>query len=162
MKNTKKVLTIGIDPGIKTGMAIYDCDKKRIIFCETLPIHRAFTEIMSLYKKETFMMVVVEDARLRKWYGSGNNKGKQQGAGAIKIQCSQWQAFLEDMLKAGIIDAYRMIHPMKGGTKIDANLFRKMTGYERRTSEHSRDAGIIAWSYGQSYRHDTLQNLLES
>lgn len=155
----KKVLTVGIDPGKKTGIAIYDGKKKKLLSCETLPIHRAF-EIIKGLPKDTLIMVVAEDARQRRWYGSGGGKGKQQGAGAIKIQCSQWEDFLKDLKKDGIIAEYRMIHPVKGGTKINSEMFKKMTGFNARTSNHARDAGIIAWTYGQSFRYDTLKRIL--
>jgi hypothetical protein len=88
------------------------------------------------------MFVIIEDARLRKWYGS-NSKDKSQGAGSIKRSCQIWEEFFESNYT---ID-YQFVHPIKGGTKLKADAFKKITGYEGSTNEHGRDAAMLIFKY---------------
>lgn len=138
----KKEIFIGIDPGVHTGMAVYSPSDKKFIECKTYVIHMAFQRVMAL-GEEYAVYMVIEDARKRKWFGPDRNNA--QGAGAIKIQCTQWNMFAEDMKKKGVIVDYKMIHPIRGGTKLDSKEFRKITGYTGVTSNHARDAGMMVF-----------------
>lgn len=137
------VYVIGIDPGTKTGFAIYDKEAKRLTTVCTVQVHQGFDAVRNInefakeYKLKIF--VRVEDARKRKWYGPGAGR-KQQGAGAIKIQCKQWEEFLQ---AEGI--SYQMIAPAEIKTKVDAKKFKMITGWEGRTSNHGRDAAMMVY-----------------
>jgi hypothetical protein len=137
------VYVIGVDPGTKTGFAVYDKEGKRLTIVCTLQIHEAFDalrKIDAVAKNCSFKIFVrVEDARKRKWFGNGAN-AKQQGAGAIKIQCRQWEQFL---LAEGI--SFEMIAPAKIQTKVDAKKFKMITGWAGRTSNHARDAAMMVY-----------------
>lgn len=134
----KTPMLIGIDPGINTGMAI---KPEGTLILKTVKIHQAFSMIIN-YSKDFDITVYCEDARQRKWYGK-NAALKQQGAGAAKIQCTIWNDFLEDMLKTGRILNYFMVHPIRGGTKVNDAIFRQISGYSGRCSEHARDAYML-------------------
>ena len=134
----KPPLLIGIDPGINTGMAIKG-DKS--IELKTVKTHQAFMKIVDL-SNDFDITVYCEDARQRKWYGK-NAKVKNQGAGAIKVECKIWEDFLKDMLKSGRILNYYMVHPIRGGTKVNELIFRQISGYSGRCSEHARDAYML-------------------
>jgi hypothetical protein len=137
------VYVVGIDPGTKTGFAIYDKEGKQLTTVCTVQVHQAFDAIRNInafakeYKLKIF--VRVEDARKRKWYGSGSN-AKQQGAGAIKIQCKQWEEFLQ---AEGI--SFELVAPAKIQTKVDAKKFKMITGWSARTSNHARDAAMLVY-----------------
>jgi len=137
MKNDIEIY-IGIDPGVKTGVAIWDSYKKEFIAIETLMIHEAFDQVI-YYHNHYNCKVIVEDARLRKWFGV-NSKQKMQGAGSVKRDCKAW----EDFLKQKEVN-HTMQHPIKGGTKLDKVQFKKLTGWSRQTSEHSRDASMLVY-----------------
>ena len=128
---------IGIDPGKKTGVAVYDRVERCFIEVATMPTYKALFFVQALDRD---CIVYVEDARKRKWYG-GRSSAKQQGAGAIKVQCSIW----EEMLTMEKIK-HQMIHPIKGATKWGSEMFVRATGWQGRTSGHSRDAALIALS----------------
>lgn len=136
------MIIIGIDPGEHTGIGTFDTVQNALIDCKTLKMHTAFEYVLGFDKP----FVRVEDARLRKWFGK-NSVAKAQGAGAIKIQCTIWESFLIDMKKRGRISGYEMIKPVRGGTKLDPALFKKITKYTGRTSNHARDAAMIAFGY---------------
>ncbi|QQV90553.1 hypothetical protein Danklef1_69 [Polaribacter phage Danklef_1] len=138
------MILIGIDPGVKTGFAvIYNGEKKAI----TLTIHNALQQVKTLLNQHGEIHVRVEDARKRKWFGP-NSAAKKQGAGSIKRDCKIWYDFLKELSKENHTNlTFEMIHPIKGGTKIDKELFKKMSGIKTVTSEHARDAFLLIMNY---------------
>ena len=134
-------LIIGIDPGTRTGIAVWDKLHKCFKSVETVSIIRAF-DIITQYAENGYLIHIrFEDARLRKWYGNAGRE-KLQGAGSIKRDCSIWEEFCEHHE----LD-FLAIPPVaqKGLTKLSAERFQKMTGWTQRTSEHSRDAGMLCY-----------------
>jgi hypothetical protein len=131
---------IGIDPGTYTGFAIYEKRFKKLIFVDTLSIHRSM-EIVKWWKGQTDIFVRVEDARMRNWFGKSGRE-KLQGAGSVKRDSKIWSDFLTD---EGI--PFEMVPPKNNVTKISADAFKKLTGYTGRTSRHGRDAAMLVWGY---------------
>ena len=138
MKKYKFV--IGVDPGAKTGFAIWDCKAKEFLSVDTLKIHQAIFVIMQKCNRPD-VLVLVEDARKRVWYGDAG-RGKLQGVGSVKRDCSIW----EDLLKDLECD-YRLLHPKDIKTKLDSVTFERITGYKFRTSQHARDAAMMCYGY---------------
>lgn len=136
------MISVGIDPGTHTGLAVWDSRQGRFLRLETLPIHRALAVVSSMSLDcsmcKVEMELVFEDARQRTWFGKGDVSAKMQGAGSVKRDCSIWEDFCKDY---GI--TYTAKPPVKGATKVSAEYFRMITGWEGRTSEHSRDAGML-------------------
>lgn len=128
---------IGIDVGTHTGVAVWDSEQQIFLSVETMKIHSAMELVLS-YPKED-IVVLFEDARQRKWFGSNSN-AKLQGAGSVKRDSSIWEDFLNDK---GI--KYRAIAPIKGGTKWTAERFKNILGWRGKTSEHSRDAALMVY-----------------
>lgn len=141
--NKKLLYVIGIDPGTKTGFAIYCKISKKLTVVSTLMIHEAFKQVKesNQFAKENDQKIFVraEDARKRKRYGPNSN-AKMQGAGAIKIQCKQWEEFLRS---EGI--SFELVAPQAIKTKVDAKKFKLITGWSGRTSNHGRDAGMMVY-----------------
>lgn len=141
--NKKLLYVIGIDPGTKTGFAIYCKISKKLTVVSTLMIHEAFKQVKesNQFAKENDqkIFVRVEDARKRKRYGPNSN-AKMQGAGAVKIQCKQWEEFLRS---EGI--SFDLVAPSQIKTKVDAKKFKLITGWSERTSNHGRDAGMMVY-----------------
>jgi hypothetical protein len=130
-------LYVGIDPGVKTGLATWN-PRTRTLTAVTSNMPLAFCEIIRLSSIND-LHIIVEDARQRTWYGQGGIE-KLQGAGAIKVQCTIWQQFLEEN---GI--SHQFLPPLKGMTKLGSESFNKITGYEGRTSNHARDAAMLIY-----------------
>lgn len=139
---TKYNYIIGIDPGVNTGYAVWDCKKKEIVAVSSWEIHRVMAFVKSDVHNNIF--VRVEDARKRKWFGNDykTNDAKKQNVGKVKRDCKIWEDYLTYL---GV--AFEMIHPIKGGTKIKAEPFKKLTGWEKQTNEHGRDAAMIVFGY---------------
>ncbi|MEH0156487.1 hypothetical protein V6R21_20225 [Limibacter armeniacum] len=128
---------IGIDPGTDTGLAVWNASSKSFEKIETKSIHQAFELVLEYKGRDVF--VIVEDASKRKWFGD-NAEEKKLGAGSIKRDCSIWRDFLSDK---GIDSLF--VHPMRGGTKIDAKRFKAITGWGKRSSHHARDAAMLVY-----------------
>lgn len=144
-----KLKIIGVDPGTTTGIAIKEDGK----LTGVLSLHHndAFQYIehdLSLTPKAS-VIIVIEDARKRKWYGDKSNV-KLQGAGAIKCLCGLWEHWTKkfDEITNITVD---FIHPIVAATKLDKDQFNALTGWSKTTNEHSRDAGAIAHLYASRY-----------
>ena len=129
---------IGIDPGRKTGFAVWDVSKQDFAEIHTLKIFHALIAVRN-YADSHRVFVRIEDARKRKWFGPDSD-AKQQGAGSIKRECSIWDETM-NLLYVN----YEMVHPIKGGTKIKQKPFNKITGWSKCTSYNARDAAMLVF-----------------
>lgn len=149
MKNSYK-WAIGIDPGTKTGIAIWNIEKQSFYSIFTTNIVDAILTISGdieqgirqteyIGTKET--LIRIENPNLRKWYGSNSN-AKLQGAGSIKRDYAIWKEFFEyyDL-------SYEEVSPKNIKTKVSASYFKQLTGWDGRTTEHSRDAAMMVYGY---------------
>jgi len=132
-------LIIGIDPGVRTGLAAWVPSERRFQAIETLSIIRAMNWIMLAKRDGLQVEVRFEDARLRTWFGNAGRE-KLQGAGSIKRDASIWEEFCEyhDI-------PFKAVKPLRGGTKWESDFFKKVTKWEGRTSEHARDAACLVF-----------------
>lgn len=138
-----RTLYIGIDPGTHTGVAIWDKTSRRLELVDTMTITKAIelvkanVELTKSFGGE--VVVFIEDARKRTWFGSANRE-KLQGAGSVKRDCSIWETFCEEL---GV--ECRKIAPKHNATKLSASQFKVLTNWAGRTSEHSRDAAMLVF-----------------
>ena len=65
-----------------------------------------------------------------------------QGVGSVKRDASIWEAFLKDL---GI--EYEMVAPKRNVTKLTQERFKAITGWGKRTNEHSRDAAMLIYGF---------------
>jgi len=129
-------VVIGIDPGVNTGFAVADCGK--LIRVESMSAVEAEEMVLqTMIDNGGKLFVRFEDARMRQWFGS---KGREalQGAGSIKRDCARWQEFLEHHNIP-----HARIAPKANRTKLTADQFKRITGWQGRTNEHARDAAML-------------------
>ena len=129
----------GIDPGVKTGLAIWNCGDQKFMHIMTVGIIRAIDNLEMLFLNKCLHEIRFEDARLRTWFGN-TGREKLQGAGSIKRDCSIWQEFCEQNKIP-----FQAIKPAAGNTKWNAEYFKRITGWKERTSQHSRDAAALVF-----------------
>lgn len=132
---------IGIDPGTRTGLAIWVPDEQRFETIETTFIFEAILKVGEMFRVNPNVLVRIENPNLRKWFG---NSGREvlQGAGSVKRDYRIWQEFLESQNIP-----YEGIAPKSLKTKVKADYFKKLTGWEGRTSSHARDAAMLCFKY---------------
>lgn len=134
------MLYVAIDPGKNTGMAW--AQDRQYLGLETLLIHKAFELFHELYAQHDLITVVVEDARKRGCAFKAFEKA--QGAGSVKRDSRIWQDFLNDFDSKRVSTIF--VAPGVASTKMDAKPFEKLTGWTKRTSNHSRDAALLIYS----------------
>ena len=137
-------LFIGIDPGTKTGFAVWEPKSKEFKVIETLTITTAMSRVnvYSHLYPDTNMLVVFEDSRMgRSLFGKiKTDSGRLQGAGSVKRDCAIW----EDFLKEQEIP-FEKAKPGTFKTKVDKTYFKQLTKFEGITSNHGRDAAMLVF-----------------
>lgn len=136
---------IGIDTGVHTGSAVYDTDLKALIYVKEYPVHRAMDIVKQLYDEGKDIKVRFEDARKRTWFGhhtAEEDRARLQGAGSVKRDCQIWEDYLTDLRIP-----FEMVAPKNNATKLTAEQFRRITGYEGKTNEHGRDAAMLVYGF---------------
>lgn len=143
------MIYIGIDTGVNTGFAVLDNRKRSLLQVSSLSIHEAMERVrayVDAYKagEGDKVIVRVEDPRQRTWFGTERmsreeERKRLQGVGSVKRDASIWDDFLKDL---GV--EYEMVAPKRNITKLTAERFKSITGWQGRTNEHGRDAaGLI-------------------
>jgi len=132
-------VVIGIDPGVNTGVAVADGGKLVSVGCMAA-VNAEELVLQTMIDNGGKLFVRFEDARMRQWFGS---KGREalQGAGSIKRDCARWQEFLEHHNIP-----HARIAPKANRTKLTADQFKRITGWQGRTNEHARDAAMMIWN----------------
>jgi len=139
---TENAVIMGIDPGVKTGIALYQGGK----LCELRTIAPVDYERVLLDIQP--VLVVVEDSRPIKALFTGirlSHKAQVKVArnvGAIDCLCSIIFA-----LCARHEIEIEALSPKEKGPKLDAVTFCRKTGYTGKSNEHGRDAGMVAWRF---------------
>lgn len=135
---------VGIDTGVNTGIAIWNRAIKNFDSIQSVKIHIAMkivTDLCALHGNNA-VFIRVEDARKRKWFGAMRGSEVLQGVGSVKRDAVIWEDFLLDLKVP-----FEMLHPIKGGTKINQESFASITKWRGKTNEHSRDAGMLCWNF---------------
>ena len=134
------MLIAGIDPGVNTGIAVWDTASRQLVAVTCTGIVKAF-RFLEDYR---ISRLYFEDARMRKWIPRERHirqfKGRAMGAGSVKRDCSIWQEWCE---VNGI--EYVAVPPKNNTTKLSDAMFRGITGYDGRTNEHGRDAAMLVF-----------------
>lgn len=129
-------LLIGIDPGVHTGIAIWNGNV--LLLCKSVNIIEAILCVIELNRKHS-IKVYFEDARQRHWFGSSGRE-KLLGAGSVRRDSQIWETCCVTL---GI--PYQMVAPKDNMTKLNAKVFKMYTGYDGKTNEHGRDAAMLVF-----------------
>jgi hypothetical protein len=138
-------LAIGIDPGIETGLAIWDRILQKFMMIKTFGIYQAMITVrhnnllQSINQND--IIIRLEDARLRTWFDDAGPE-KLQGAGSIKRDCSVWEEFIR---YHGF--PYELVPPKNNKTKWTSAAFIQATGWLEKTNEHARDAAMLVYKF---------------
>lgn len=135
-RNTPKkpVFRIGIDPGKNTGFAVWSDQAKEFSILETITPQAALKKASAFDRENT--LVVIEVPKTKANFHAGNSHTQSVNIGMVLGQAR----LMADYLKA---EGYTVIEKHPRG-KVDAAGFKRLTGYQGRTNEHNRDAGMLA------------------
>ena len=137
------MLLAGIDTGVHTGVALWDTAQRKFLTIRTSGIIDVMDFVWNTATSEG-VTVFLEDARLRKWIPRESSlnqfKGRAMGAGSVKRDAAIWEEFLT---KRGI--PFHLVAPERNRTKLSAEAFARLTGWNNRTSNHGRDAAMLVF-----------------
>lgn len=145
-----KQIRIGIDPDLEeSGIAIIEQQpfgKQTITHLSTMYFFNMLSLINELYMKgeHKSFLVVVEAAhkiKVSNWHGSAN----KQIAGRIGKNIGENHAVAKLIIEYLKINQIPFREYVPGSKKWDADLFKKVTGYTKRTNQEERDAVRAAW-----------------
>jgi len=134
------MLCIGIDCGRSTGVAIWNSKTKCFDNILTLPIHKAL-DLIKEYSQQEEIKLFIENPNTFVPFGGKTNVGMLQGAGSVKRDFSIWKDFCEDNNIA-----YQGTRIQKGMKKLKSKEFQEITGCDKRTTVHARDAAMIVYN----------------
>ncbi|WP_103018123.1 hypothetical protein [Alicycliphilus denitrificans] len=136
-------LILGIDPGAETGVASYVDGK--LVGLQTIEPW----DVERFLRVSGAVRVVFEDSRLETRLWNARTKGAYGAAlatarsvGQVDAWCTLITAICGDL---GI--PAHGISPTAKGAKVDAAAFGRITGWEKRSNQHERDAAMVAWPY---------------
>lgn len=134
---------LGLDPGINTGVAIYE-DGKLAELLTIEPINLA--DIFSHYSGEP-LFVVFEDSRLQShvWIPS-QSKGVAANIARKVGMVDAWCYMIERLCESYDI-AYMRVSPKAKGEKLTSAQFQAITKWPGKSNQHERDASMVAWQF---------------
>ena len=135
-------MILGIDPGTVCGMANFEeGELTQLWSCSSV-------QMLMYVDRANLKHVVIEDSRLQTvvWNASGKNRAPAmkvaRSVGSVDRICGQ----IEEICVARDIPLL-MLSPRDKGSKVRAEAFREITGWQERTNEHQRDACMVCWPY---------------
>lgn len=133
---------IGIDPGIKSGWASWDCIDKEFKVVKTMKLWEIFRALGSPFHFDDTMVYIENPNTFIPFKNVPREEidARKQGAGACKQTFKHIIEFLEDHNIP-----YQTTRLQGGLKKKSAQWFREQTKWEERTDEHGRDAALIVW-----------------
>lgn len=139
-----KKITLGIDPGTQTGVATFIDGSLHQI--QTMTHAQVLAVLVGSTINGKVTHVIFEDANLQKpvFARAGANARMMlkiaQNVGEVKFMCKE---ILRVCGEQNI--ACHGVSPLAKGKKLDAGQFVKRTGWKPRTSQHGRDAAMVAF-----------------
>ena len=145
---------IGIDPGIKTGFAVWCSINKQFDVIKTATFWEVYDEIteeLSSWEYESDLLtacIVIEDPGQNKttFQRRTNNKGMQRISRNVGANCREATLLIERFIELD----YTVLPVRPTASKLDAKAFKRMTGYTKRTSQHGRDAAMLVYNMNEN------------
>lgn len=140
----KNEIYIGIDPGVKTGIAIWvkqDNPLLNLFTCShiegVLLIYELINDFLNKknYDLENIHLIIEDANQKGSWGKSAMSIGK------LKQKSMDWIE-LGEILRVNVV---KVDPKSRRNTKMKKEYFKQLTGYEGQTSEHARDAAMLVF-----------------
>jgi hypothetical protein len=129
---------IGVDPGVKTGVAIL-VDGKIIELFES-----NFWDVIDVFELHKDAIIIIElPTNKHVWHNGATSKGAIQRTGVNVGSCIREAELLVKYLHRK--ERNYIIQKPLG--KKDKDQFRALTGWNKQSNQHTRDAAVMAWGY---------------
>lgn len=144
--NPKPHIFIGIDPGKRTGICVWDAKEKCVASLLTTGFWDAYRFIGSFPRETTTVVIETPNAKrvlYRRKDADGEGRGRERMAANVGSNRREAELLAEGLDLAGF--TVERITPTR--TKWTAYQLERLTGITERTNEHVRDA--IRLVYGR-------------
>lgn len=142
-----KRFAIGIDGGKNTGFAVWDRSMHEFMKLETCDFWTVYKYVVDHFTPKNAELFIEDPSQNKPVFMKKGVKNQRafsrvaQNVGSVKRETN----LLIEGLELEGFEVKRMV-PEKGSmTKLNAKAFKNITGYEGRTNEHSRDAGMLVF-----------------
>jgi len=134
---------LGIDPGSRTGLAVWDCDREKLLDIRTVAKAEAFDEALRLAREHAVDVILIEQNKDTVYNRPGQNPRAML---RIAKNVGQNIAFAEDLARRLRADEFEveLVPPKRDFTKWSLATFEAAFGKMGRVSEHGRDAACLA------------------
>ncbi len=130
---------IGIDPGKQTAVAVYDKELKRLIDVFMTDFWGVHEYLESSPDNYVIDKIIVEVPRTKSnWHKKGCDITSANVGGIYR----EAELLAEGIERMG----YTVIRQHPQG-KASHNYIKRLTGWNKRTNEHKRDAIMLCWGY---------------
>lgn len=134
---------LGIDPGSPTGLAVWDCDREKLLDVRTVAKAKAYDEALRLAHEHAVDIVLIEQNK-----DTVYNRSGQTSRAMLRIAKNVGQniAFAEELARRFRAEGFEveLVPPKRDFTKWSRETFEAAYPGVGRTSEHGRDAANIA------------------
>lgn len=140
------MIYIGVDPGVNTGIASWNTKLKDFQILKTtnfwgcIDILNDFIKIKNSFGDIGFKVFIEDTTKSRVVFGR-NSMGRSISVGML-IKETQ---LIIDFCENNDINIIKKIPTKNTLTKLNAKQFKQLTGWQGRTSQHSRDAGMMVY-----------------
>lgn len=134
------MITIGIDPGRNTGVAIVN-DQGKLVYLNTTDFWGAFS-IITTFDKNNVKAVHIEDTSdLPVFHKTAQTRQAIATTGRrVGEVCAEARLLADGLERYG----YKVIRRrQKKSQKLNAMIFKRLTGWKGRTNQHQRDAAAL-------------------
>ena len=139
-----RMKVIGIDPGKNTGIAIYDRETRKLTDVYSDCFWGAIFGIEQLDKIHEIIVITELPQSKTVWHKDANSRGAiERTAVNVGSVIREAELIIEYL---GISKIQTVIQRPQG--KVNAKQFKKITGWDRRTNQHGRDAGMLCYGFG--------------
>ncbi len=141
MKAETATYFIGIDPGLNTGFAVWLVKEQTYDYLETLTFWDVLCQIEEDFDPDEVIIVLEDPAQNKPTFFHKATKPRirekiSQDVGGNKREA---RLLADGLGRMGY--RVKLVQPKQ--RKLSAAEFKARTGYERRTNEHVRDAGML-------------------
>jgi len=141
-------LTLGIDPGTSTGIAIYDSKQKKIIQTHSTDFFGAFKILKSLDREKINIVVEVPGEFVYK--RNDGEQGKSRDVMVFRMGGTRREGQLMAIGCRILGFNVKEVLPIQA-KKWDAAQIKREIGFDERTNQHVRDAARLAFVYSSEF-----------
>ena len=142
MNNMGSVWIMGIDPGQQSGCALYNTATKQLVHLWTTDFWGAYEYVLNNRLVLIGVVVEVPDSKTVYHKPSTSLAATQRTAVNVGGVLREAQLLFDGIQKSGI--PVQRVNP-RG--KVNAEKFKQLTGWEGRSNNHERDAGMLTYRW---------------